>query len=97
MDESARELLKIYLDDNENALAVSAITGEGMPELRLALRDTLTKNNAVVEITLSVSEGKKLAWLYANAEIMTRTDDDENIYLAVRMSPTALGLWAQLN
>jgi len=51
---------------------VSAITGEGIPALLQAVEARLAKGDAVYEIDLDATDGKGLAWLYENGEVLDK-------------------------
>ena len=88
------------LDDDERAmlaqdhgpraatpLAVSALTGEGMDHLLSAIEDRLARGRSLVELTLDLSDGKGLHWLYEHAEVMSRSDRDDGLHITVRVAP----------
>jgi GTP-binding protein HflX len=72
---------------NVAAVAVSAVTGEGVPELLDMLDRRLSANLALDEITLAPEDGADLAWLYAHGEVVERRDSDDAIRLKVRLDP----------
>ena len=41
---------------------------------------------AVTEISLDVSDGKKIAWLHANSEVISSKVNDEKMYFKVKIS-----------
>lgn len=54
------------------AIPVSAVTGEGIDELLVALDKRLGAADEIVEITIPASQGKLLAWLYQNTDVIAR-------------------------
>ncbi|MGI4746913.1 MAG: hypothetical protein ACRYFY_12855, partial [Janthinobacterium lividum] len=66
---------------------ISAITGEGLDRLRLAIDRHLTHALEQADYRLAIQDGAALAWLYAHGEVLDRTDDDEAITLTVRLLP----------
>jgi GTPase len=62
---------------NEPVAAVSAITGEGIDELRSVIAQLLGVNDQVCAFTLDLSDGAAIAWLYAHGEVVERTDAPE--------------------
>lgn len=54
---------------------VSAVTGEGLPELIAAIDERLAAADIVIEVVVQPEDGKLLAWLYENADVVTREAD----------------------
>ena len=69
------------------AVAVSALTGEGLEELRLAIDRRLSAGMETIEVDLPTTDGAGLAWLYQHGEVLSRQDGEEAIRLTVRISP----------
>jgi GTPase len=68
------------------ALQVSALTGEGLPELRARLAGRFGDRFEPVRLLLPHSEGGKLAELYAlGAPIEEREDGEEGVYVRARL------------
>ncbi len=65
---------------------VSAITGEGKGKLLALINDKLVADYDVLDIKVSASDGKLLAWLHANTEILTEELKDDECFLKVRIS-----------
>lgn len=71
---------------------VSAKTGEGIEALLSAISGNLTKANVVYDVTIPMSDGKAMAWLYQEGEILTHDADEEgNNLVKVRLSEDNLG------
>jgi GTP-binding protein HflX len=66
---------------------VSALTGDGLDELRQVLDARMAAGLETIEIRLSPSDGAGIAWLYAHGEVLSREDGDEAVRLTVRISP----------
>ncbi len=71
----------------EAAVAVSAITGEGLERLRAAIDRHLLGAMERVEYRLGVDDGARVAWLYAHGEVVHRADAEAAIRLTVRLLP----------
>jgi GTP-binding protein HflX len=69
------------------AVPVSALTGEGLDELRRAIDARLSAGLETMEVSLPTTDGAGLAWLYAHGEVLSRQDGEEAIRLTVRISP----------
>ena len=73
------------------AVAVSALTGEGVEALMDAVEAKLARGRATLDLDLDAADGRAVHWLYEHAEVMTRRDDpDGRIHLTVRAGPEAM-------
>jgi GTP-binding protein HflX len=68
-------------------IAVSAVTGDGVPTLLSLLDDQLSRNRELVEADISLSDGEGIAWLYRNGEVVQRSDDEQFAHMVVRLDP----------
>jgi GTP-binding protein HflX len=68
-------------------VAVSAITGEGLPDLAAAIETRLSEGLVTVGYDIPSNDGAQLAWLYEHGEILGRNDGDEAIHVTVRLRP----------
>ena len=67
-------------------LAVSALTGAGLAELRAAVCEALEADPVATEVQLSPADGRIRAWLYSNAFVERETTHaDGTATLAVRL------------
>lgn len=85
LDEAYREKLLEESNDTEGPLAVSAITGEGVDMLLERIEARLTEKLDSVALTLPLSAGAELAWLYQHCEVLERDDHEEGIHMVVRV------------
>ncbi len=72
----------------DGAVAVSALTGEGLPQLLEALDARLSANLETVRYAIPSADGARLAWLYRHGEVIERADSEEDVQVTVRLSPT---------
>ncbi len=73
-----------------DAVAVSAVTGEGIADL-LARLGRMVDDEAAVIAQLRPEEGEALAWLYRHGRVVARREDPEGlIHLSLRMNHDAL-------
>ncbi len=70
-----------------DAIAVSAISGEGLARLAAAIDARIAASMEVSQYDLSPSDGAALAWLYQHGEVIGREDDGEKIRMKVRLRP----------
>jgi len=69
-----------------DALQVSALTGEGLDELRARVAEHFAHRFDVVELLVPYSEGSKLAELYAlGPPIESRTDREDGVLIRARL------------
>jgi GTP-binding protein HflX len=69
------------------AVPVSALTGEGLDELRRAIDARLSAGMETIEVTVPTTDGAGLAWLYQHGEVLSRQDREDGISLTVRLTP----------
>ncbi|WP_340643270.1 GTPase HflX [Roseococcus thiosulfatophilus] len=80
----------------KGGLAVSAMTGEGLDQLRAALDERLSAGMVTAELTLAPSDGARLAWLYRHGEVLERVEEEGAVRLTVRLSPADRARFGQL-
>ena len=75
----------------ERSVCVSALTGQGSDDV-LALFDAcLAEGMEEVDVSVPVSDGALIAWIYRNATVAERTDDEAEAHFALKMEPADLG------
>ena len=66
---------------------VSALTGQGLDDLRTAIEARLANGRIIFDVTLDPANGAGLNWLHENAEVMcTNTEADGIVHLRVRIA-----------
>lgn len=74
------------------AVAVSALTGEGIPELLAAAEVSLLRESRSFHLVLAPAEGKARAWLHANGDVRSeRQHDDGTTEMDVRLRADRAG------
>jgi GTP-binding protein HflX len=68
---------------------VSALTGEGIDQLLEAIGDFLTRASEAREVSVPLSDGATIAWLYRHGEVRSRRDDGEMALLTVALDTAA--------
>jgi GTPase len=69
-------------------VAVSALSGEGLPALLQRFEDMVTGGNIVLRLALEPSDGEGLAWAYRHARVLARDDKgDDGIVLTLSANP----------
>jgi GTP-binding protein HflX len=75
------------VEAREGAVAVSAITGEGLPRLEALIDARIAEGMDVAEYDIPQGDGARLAWLYDHGEVIGRRDGDEAVHVTVRLLP----------
>jgi GTP-binding protein HflX len=69
------------------SVAVSAITGEGLDELKATLDTRIAAGMEQADYNIAHADGARLAWLYEHGEVIERNDDDLEAHVTVRLLP----------
>jgi GTP-binding protein HflX len=69
-----------------DGIAVSALTGEGLPRLLAEIDARLAARLEVLDVEIPVTDGAKLAWAYRHGEILHREDGEKFVRLTLRLS-----------
>ncbi|MEO9600926.1 GTPase HflX [Parasphingorhabdus sp.] len=81
----------------KNVCTTSAQTGAGVETLINLIADTLSEGYTSEEVTVSVSDGKRMAWLHENGRVLSSEQHSDNLILAVEMSPRNWGRYHALH
>jgi len=87
LSDEDRERLYEEAARREDVVPVSAVSGEGLEELRDCMAEKLRSGEQIHRIRLRATEGSKIAWLYSRGEVLEQTLDHDELELSVRMSP----------
>ncbi|PGH55077.1 GTPase HflX [Azospirillum palustre] len=90
LDEESRAAILAQTGRNPRAVAVSALSGEGIDDLDRLLDQRMNVNRQVVDLSVDLGDGAALAWLYARGEVLDRRDDEEHAHLHVSIDPVDL-------
>ena len=72
-------------------VAVSALTGEGIDELKAAIEARLAEGRRTIDLDLDGADGRAVHWLYEHAEVMSRRDDEDGrVHMTVRAAPDTM-------
>ncbi|HEY6047417.1 MAG TPA: GTPase HflX, partial [Sphingomicrobium sp.] len=82
-----RERLLEEARRRDHVVPISAMTGEGLDQLRQAMAECLRSGEKVHQIRLAASDGGKIAWLHSRGEVIDQQLDHDEIRLSVRLSP----------
>jgi GTP-binding protein HflX len=71
----------------DDVIAVSALTGEGVDELRETISHLLHSGSQTHQIRLNAGDGERIAWLHARGEVIDQHSDGDQLQLSVKLSP----------
>jgi GTP-binding protein HflX len=74
-----------------DAIAVSALTGAGLPALLAAFEARVTRDNIIATLKLNAADGSDLAFAYRHAQVLERRMRGDKISLSLRIHPDDLG------
>jgi len=86
LDEGAHDTVLTQAARREGVLAVSAVTGEGVPELVAAVGAMLAQVTHLDEVHLGFDEGRKRAWLFERDLVEEERQGEDGFDLTVRWS-----------
>nr|WP_310197155.1 GTPase HflX [Ancylobacter sp. 3268] len=76
------------LTGDAHPIPVSALTGEGLDELKLAIARRLSRDRVTLTLDLDPADGEGLSWLYRHSEVLDRRNGDTGtLHLVVRVAP----------
>ena len=81
-----RGRLQNIAERETNGVLLSASTGEGCDELLSLIDARLGESRQILDLTVKLSDGAAIAWLYSHGEILDRVDGDETCHLRVRLN-----------
>lgn len=95
-DEPKQTVLNAAEKSLSPVIPISAVTKEGLDDLLARIDKQLADRDIIRPLTLSVTEGEALAWLYRHARILKRDEKDSQIRLTLQISPAKLGQFNHL-
>ena len=97
--EDAEELAEQVVG-NDDVVAMSALTGEGVDTLLERLDEMLTRNASLRTFEVPAGDGRRIAWLHAHGEVIDDVAEEEggaNRLITVRLNPKELGQYEALD
>ena len=82
-----RERLDQEAKRRQDVVAISAVAGDGLDNLRECMAEKLRSGEQVHLVRLPAREGGKIAWLHSRGEVIDQKLDDDELELSVRLSP----------
>ena len=86
--ESRAAVVSMAESDPGSRAAVSAITGEGLEALLALVEARLAESNRLIDVSVDLTDGAALAWLYEHGKVLDRHDDELAAHLHVSLSPS---------
>jgi GTP-binding protein HflX len=86
-----REALANQTRRNSDVVPLSSVTGEGCDELVALLDRRLDADRRAVHVSVPLSDGATIAWVYRHGEVLKRDDDEQDARLEVRISDADFG------
>ncbi|SEM60419.1 GTP-binding protein HflX [Sphingomonas gellani] len=71
----------------EDIWPISAMTGEGLDQLRSAVADRLTSGHRRYVVPLAIADGAAQAWLHAHGDVIGSTTTEDEVVIEVRLAP----------
>jgi GTP-binding protein HflX len=87
LSDEARARLLEEARRREDVVPISAMTGEGLDQLRERMAEKLRSGEQVHQIRLPAGDGGKIAWLHSRGEVLDQRVDHDQVELSVRLSP----------
>ena len=90
LDPEARARLVEQSARADDAVAISAETGEGIDKLLALVSATLQRSARVINFEFGPGDGARIAWLHEHGEVVERRDDEDGrVHLRVRLADDA--------
>ncbi|MDR3439465.1 GTPase HflX [Telmatospirillum sp.] len=87
LSEAGLEMVTNQVGRNPLAVALSSITGAGLPDFLALLDKTLAAERRMIDVDISLTDGASIAWLYQHGEVVYREDDELAAHMTVRLDP----------
>ena len=84
VDDTARAALQAQADKSDRIFALSAVTGQGVPDLLAAVSDAFELTRTEAALSLDFSQGRAHAWLHAEGVVEDESLTDSGWTLTVR-------------
>jgi GTP-binding protein HflX len=94
LDDSTREAVENRAAA-KGAVAVSAVTGEGLPGLLCRIA-AFVDPGAERVFDLALGDGEGIAWLYQHGRVVDRAEHDDRVSITAKLSDQAMGRFEQM-
>ena len=86
LDPEAHETVLATAARDDDVVAISALTGEGIEDLRRNVSERLLAGARIHSISLPAGDGGASAWLHQHGEVLDQLMDGETLTMDVRLS-----------
>ena len=87
LSEEERDRLYEEARRREGVVPISAVSGEGVDQLRERMAECLRSGEQVHLIRVPTTDGNRIAWLHSRGEVIEQRLDGDEMELSVRLSP----------
>jgi GTPase len=87
LSDDERQLLRKEAQRRDDVVPISAVTGDGIDQLRQRMAECLRSGEQVHLIRLPATDGGRIAWLHSRGEVLDQKLDHDELELSVRLSP----------
>jgi len=87
LGDDERAALLAEAERRDDAIPISALTGDGLDKLRERIVERLQRGNQLREIRVPASDGGRIAWLHSRGDVVDQQLDGDTMELSVRLSP----------
>ena len=84
VDPTARTALAVNAEGRTNVFPISAVTGEGLAPLLVAISQAFDEEKSERSVTLDFAEGRKRAWLHQEGVVQSETETEDGHQITVR-------------
>ncbi len=91
LDDEQRLIIENLASFKQNVSLLSAVTGEGCDQFRIALNDTLAEGMEILKIAYAHNQGAAVSWMYKHSEVIDREDTENETILKARVDAKLLG------
>ena len=95
LDDHEREEVLNQARRRPDSVALSAVTGDGVDTLLADLDRRLGSGREMVDLSLPLSDGAAISWLYRHGEVVARRDDTAHAFMRVRLDPADIRRFQQ--
>ena len=84
-----QRVLNLAGQQQNGPVAISALAGEGIPNLLARLEHQLSLSRNLMEVSISVEDGAGLAWLHTHTEVLSRREEPASgrYHFEIRVGP----------
>jgi GTP-binding protein HflX len=73
-------------ENNPDVICISAISGMNCDQLLKQIDVKLSKDDEIIEINCEATEGKIIAWIYENSEVLDKEENNDTLLFKLRIN-----------